>query len=531
MLNVDIPRLYLPQKSNVCVSTIFSLIDHISKSWQNLRPLNDYVIFLKLLIDKYGLEYNYLAKEAVEKNIKRGFILQHDIDINILSALNMAEIEYDLGIRSTYYILHNAFYYCFWGRGTCYRHEAMIHVYRQLQDDYGHEVGIHIDPLDISLNRGIDGKQAVIDEITWLRNNGIRIESMAAHNSWEAYGGANNWEIFTGRNSKDSHQGIPLGTIDETDWGIKCEAYDVLRKIPTLFISVLYNDQYTVKTVPFSNVDSYKANSDETAHLVNTTEKPILITAHPFYYRHEIKKQVNLVHVLSLTKTGTTLLLMLMASDANNNAFALGHATKFYRDLAKLENICMYHRPVCYFWKHFSKLIIPGENLLLQVVLYAGATHILGENFQFEMDTDLIADLRDPRINIIPIFNIRDGRGVCASYWRINPHLPFESVVKWYHHAISHWQPPDDAFVIRYEDVMSNPLQQLNRIGDYIGLKYTEESLSHWTEGHHQISGNVHATGSNIIQHDERWKRELSADNLNLFDKYCGEINASFGYQ
>ena len=95
---------------------------------------------------------------------------------------------------------------------------------------------------------------------------------------------------------------------------------------------------------------------------------------------------------------------------------------------------------------------------------------------------------------------------------------------------------------MHYEDIIQDPVFELKRIGQYVGLKYSKELLSHWKEGHHQISGNFHATDKkyhsryaktdeNVLRHDERWKTELTPENLKLFDKYCGEINASFGYQ
>ena len=526
---------YVVKDSGARVSTIMRIIHDLSLRPHALKanPMDDYRKLLQALIDRFPGR-NYLAKEAVKYNAVKGFVIQHDVDINIVSAIRMAEVEQEMGVKSTYYILHNALYYCFWGRDQAYRHNAMASVYRYIQD-LGHEIGIHIDPLDILQGRNMDGLQAMKTELKWLRDNGLDVVSMASHNSWKAYG-ANNWEVFQGRNEREEVQGFKLGTVDEKALGLECDAYDVLRKLSDVtFIVPVWDSGYRV-------TDDYyrdKKRSDLHGVLVpqidfNKTKQEIdkseicLVSAHPVYYQSEIKPEVTVVNVLSLTKSGTTLLLMLLASDSENKAFALGHANNLYLDKPIR---CKNHRPSCPFWDYFLWAYDPNENLFCQIARQSKCTHIITDNLLFDPNSGMTADLQDPRVQVKTIFNVRDGRGVLASYWRLlNPHLPFESALKWYHHAINRWHPPEGAFYVRYEDVIQYPAFTLRTIGDYVGLKYTKESLSHWNEGHHQISGNTHATDSNVIRHDERWKTELSKDQLKMFDKYCGGINARYGY-
>jgi len=162
----------------------------LRQGWSKANPLSDYRQLLQALIDRFGLPRNYLAKDAVKDKIKHGFIIQHDVDINIVSAIKMAELESEMGIKATYYILHNSLYYCFWSGTRAFRHNAMASMYRYIQD-LGHEIGIHIDPLDIIQARNMDGLQAMETELQWMRDNGLNVVSMMSHNSWRAYGGNN----------------------------------------------------------------------------------------------------------------------------------------------------------------------------------------------------------------------------------------------------------------------------------------------------------------------------------------------------
>lgn len=64
-------------------------------------------------------------------------VLRHDIDVSLESALKMAEIEHDTGVRSTYFVLLSSNHYnSFEGRNA-----RMI---RQISE-FGHEIGLHYD--------------------------------------------------------------------------------------------------------------------------------------------------------------------------------------------------------------------------------------------------------------------------------------------------------------------------------------------------------------------------------------------------
>jgi len=168
--------------------------------------------------------------------------IRHDIDGDIVASHKMAEVENELGISTTHYVLHTAPYYGYVKKGVFHRHEEMAELYLSLQE-LGHEVGLHIDPLHIYQNWNIDGAQGLCEELEWLRQQGLRIVGTAAHNHTSIYG-AQNYEIFKSRLrnhhmpcgtnaeivdvSEVTHNGkwAPLHVLDMEELGIKYETHD-----------------------------------------------------------------------------------------------------------------------------------------------------------------------------------------------------------------------------------------------------------------------------------------------------------------
>src|SRR5712692_10516496 len=67
----------------------------------------------------------------------RCFILRHDIDYSPEAALRMAQLEADMGIRATYFLLLNTSYYNLLSEEYCEFPRRLIEL--------GHDVGFHYD--------------------------------------------------------------------------------------------------------------------------------------------------------------------------------------------------------------------------------------------------------------------------------------------------------------------------------------------------------------------------------------------------
>jgi len=133
-----------------------------------------------------------LAKERRSDRKRLG--LRHDIDADPEMGVEMAKLLNKYEVEGTFYLLHSAPYY-----GQFFETEL---IRNPLVEDWvceinntGVELGLHTDPLGIALNQGINGCDALLVELSWLRSLGARISGTAAHNSFPVHR-AENFDFF-----------------------------------------------------------------------------------------------------------------------------------------------------------------------------------------------------------------------------------------------------------------------------------------------------------------------------------------------
>lgn len=71
-------------------------------------------------------------------------ILRHDVDVSPSAALKTAQIEHNLGVRSTYFILFTSEFYNIYDKEN-------IRIIRTISK-LGHEIGLHYDPTHFKIN-------------------------------------------------------------------------------------------------------------------------------------------------------------------------------------------------------------------------------------------------------------------------------------------------------------------------------------------------------------------------------------------
>ena len=98
------------------------------------------------------------------------FLIRHDIDISPQAALNMARLEHQLGIRTSYYVrLHAPFYNAF--------EEETCRVLSEIAA-LGHELGLHYEPgfferLGRDVARGIAGDIRAFESLFGFRSASV----------------------------------------------------------------------------------------------------------------------------------------------------------------------------------------------------------------------------------------------------------------------------------------------------------------------------------------------------------------------
>lgn len=134
------------------------------------------------------------------------------------------------------------------------------------------------------------------------------------------------------------------------------------------------------------------------------------------------------------------------------------------------------------------------------------------------------------------ILLIRDGRAVCRSRMK-RENLTMEQAA--YGWKIEHLKrraaqftvPRKLIFNLRYEDLASRPEEALRRVCDFLGLQF-EDGMMDFRADRHNLGGNPmrFRNGERSIRLDEAWRHELTAADLQTFDRVAGKVNRSLGY-
>jgi len=143
-----------------------------SKYYFSDFTLDNYKRILSIASRNYS--FRFFNEEFIDKSI----ILRHDLEFSIPTALKMAQIEAEFGIKATYFVqLHSEFY------NTLER--ASIISIKEISN-LGHQIGLHFDThfWNIKTERQLD-KHLLIDKNIIEKYTGFKIKAFSFHNTTE----------------------------------------------------------------------------------------------------------------------------------------------------------------------------------------------------------------------------------------------------------------------------------------------------------------------------------------------------------
>ncbi|WP_252250256.1 hypothetical protein [Clostridium sp. ZBS13] len=124
---------------------------------------------------------------SLDKNIKSGFVLRHDVDFDLGKAYKMFEIEKNLNVKSTYFILTTSDLY---NINSKINRDILIKMNRS-----GFEIGLHFDPTiygGISLEDMIvkvREEANIIENIIENKIKSISLHNPSIHNQYPKFDG------------------------------------------------------------------------------------------------------------------------------------------------------------------------------------------------------------------------------------------------------------------------------------------------------------------------------------------------------
>lgn len=169
-------------------------------------------------------------------------VIRHDVDHDIENAVAMARWEADHGIRTTYCVLHTAWYYArttSHGRVTA-RSEEMVEACLEIQE-MGHEINLHNNLIVLALRTGVDPYDLLEEELHFLRGRGVHVRGTSTHGDGLCGElGVQNMELFSetvypsrGGARVIGHEGreVMVGTRSMREFDLAYEGYDLPRDI------------------------------------------------------------------------------------------------------------------------------------------------------------------------------------------------------------------------------------------------------------------------------------------------------------
>lgn len=144
---------------------------------------------------------------------------------------------------------------------------------------------------------------------------------------------------------------------------------------------------------------------------------------------------------------------------------------------------------------------------------------------------------RPQDVDLRVIYIVRDGRAVCASRMRREGVPMAQSVATWKaehrRHRLARLTISSNRLTtVRYEEFATHPERVLAGVCAWLGVPF-EEGMLDLNGERHSIGGNpVRFDSSRLsdVRLDERWRHELSAEDLRTFSDHGTTLNRRLGY-
>jgi hypothetical protein len=271
--------------------------------------------------------------------------------------------------------------------------------------------------------------------------------------------------------------------------------------------------------------------------------------------------KIKVLNIQTLSYSGTTWMNLLLGSHNEAMAFGPPHRAWGLRD-KRFEGACLIHGKDCGFWNKFGETWDGNENFFVA----SGKSIFLMDNAPQDFINE---SMTHPDVQLLHGRYVRDGRAITASFARKMKtkgisYLPSIMPDSWFYHSFQGIPllatlKSQEHMVVHYEDAVSDQEKFLTTAGDFLGIEYTADSYRFWEWDHHLTSGNYGPVAMTRLHqgltvgnfesadvyraqlerlksdpaaafNDERWRDQLTREELFWFDQLLGGKNEQLGY-
>lgn len=145
-----------------------------------------------------------------------------------------------------------------------------------------------------------------------------------------------------------------------------------------------------------------------------------------------------------------------------------------------------------------------------------------------------LAGLKGFRLKVIRMY--RDARGVTNSTMR-NENQSAESAARSVRDVSVQLDrmearlPPADYIKVYYEQLCREPQPTLDRLYCFLDLDPARAAADYRSAEHHIMGNRMRLCSSSEIRLDEKWRHELTPEDLEVFERIAGHVNRAAGYE
>ncbi|MFQ5650634.1 MAG: hypothetical protein ACE5IY_11890 [bacterium] len=234
------------------------------------RSLQDYGKFLDEA-KNHGFRFAPLKEFVKKREHNENIIgLRHDVDCSIDQAFKIAEIEHNANIQATYFVLHTAKYF-YQDISKNILNKKLLKKLTHLQNNLGHEIGLHVDLMPIEFNHKKDPFMYLRRLLDCLKKKGINVVGVSPHGNLfhHLYRKAN---LVPTKDIKNDIFVNPYIEFDLKKFNLSYEAYSLDHDI--YYSDASFIDQ---KRWDFSAIE-------KSFFTVSESNKRTIISTHPIHW-------------------------------------------------------------------------------------------------------------------------------------------------------------------------------------------------------------------------------------------------------
>ena len=134
------------------------------------------------------------------------------------------------------------------------------------------------------------------------------------------------------------------------------------------------------------------------------------------------------------------------------------------------------------------------------------------------------------------LYLVRDGRGATNSYRNHTQTDIREASIAWKRsHAecgrVLSWMHPRRCLQIRYEALCTEPEAILQSVHRFLEVSATQHAPAYTPEAQHILGNSMRLRPLQNVRLDEKWREQMTSDDLLTFAESAGKLNAALQYQ